>query len=123
MCASHSLENVAPMMELLKEMDRHGTRVPLTMAQVGKCKVLLKDNSGAIEMAKVCASVILEPSISMSSCIIFNHIHVKSGAIAGHAVKSEDQSVGHLMKPLNCNVLKTVATRNGMASCHNQITT
>jgi len=120
MCASHSLENVAPMMELLKEMDRHGTRVPLTMAQVGKCKVLLKDNSGAIEMAKVCASVILEPSISMSSCVTLNW----EPSLCMLSSQRISWWIAFFAKPLNCGALKVLWQQvMGDGKVHNKIMT
>jgi len=107
-------------MELLKEMGQHGTHVPLATAQV-HCRAF-KDNSGALEMAKVhkCQPWTKHLNVKLhhfQSCI-------KSGVVAVCAIKSENQLADCLAKLLNVETLTALQQQVMGWECHaNQITT
>ena len=98
---SYALRETIPIMELLKEMRKHGFEVLDTKPRV-HCKVF-EDNSGALEMARIHKVRPRTKHINVK----LHHFrsHVDNGEISIHPIKSEDQPADMLTKPLNVDSL------------------
>ena len=98
---SYSLREVIPIMELLKEMQRHGFPVVDTKGEI-HCKCF-EDNSGAVEIAS-------NPKYRPRTKHLNVKIHhfrdcVDRKEISIHPIKSEDQPADYLTKPVNESTL------------------
>jgi len=94
---SQALKEAIPVMELLKEMKKHGFKVGDPKAKV-HCKVF-EDNSGAIELAK---NPKYRPRTKHLN-VRWHHFrdYVERGEISIHYIESENQPADYLTKPLS----------------------
>lgn len=99
---STALRDIIPAMNLLKEMDARGLKVPGTQPQV-HCRVF-EDNSGALEMA---VNEKYRPRTKHVNAK-FHHFrsYVDSGDIAVKPIKSESQPADYLTKSLSAEVIR-----------------
>jgi hypothetical protein len=93
---SYALRDAIPIMELLKEMKRHGFPIRTAKAQV-HCKVF-EDNSGALEIAKTHKFRPRTKHINVK----MHHFrdYVARGEISIHPIDSKDQASDYLTKPV-----------------------
>jgi hypothetical protein len=84
------------MMELVKEMSKHGVTVN-TRAPKVHCRVF-EDNSGALEMARVAKFRPRTKHLNVK--FHFFRSYVERGLITIHKVDTEDQAADTLTKPL-----------------------
>jgi hypothetical protein len=94
--------------EFLQEAKAKGTPINVDSAAV-HC-IIFKDNSGAIEMAKVPK---MRPRTKHLN-IKYHHFcrHVQSGLLSVHPVITEEQITDNFMNPLNENTLKSMLENN-----------
>ncbi len=98
---SYALREAIPIMEMLKEMKRHGFPIRSAKAQV-HCRVF-EDNSGALEMAKIHK---YRPR-TKHICTKLHHFrdYVTRGRISIHPIDTLKQPADFLTKPLNIELL------------------
>ena len=99
---SHGLRDAIPIMEILKEMKIYGFPIGCTKSKL-RCRVF-KDNSGAIEMAKVHKYRPRTKHVNVK----YHHFrdHVERGDITISAIGTNKQPADILTKPVNENLLK-----------------
>jgi len=98
---SHVLREVTPIMELLKEMQSNGATASTAAAKV-HCKVF-KDNSGALEMAKVHKH--RPRTKNLNNKLRHFRSHVESGAVTMHPMSSAEMVADCLAKPVPVGIL------------------
>ena len=99
---SYALRDTIPIMELLKEMKKHGIPVTEHNANV-HCRVF-EDNSSALEMAKVYK---FRPRTKHLNVKLHHfQTYVESGEISIHKLDTKEQLADYLMKPLNFEMLQ-----------------
>jgi hypothetical protein len=93
---SHTLRQVIPMMELIKELSSKGVAMTSSKPEI-HCKVF-EDNSGAIEIASVPKMRPRTKHINVK----YHHFrdYVERGEISIHPIKTEDQPADILTKSL-----------------------
>ena len=100
--ASYALRDVIPIMEMLKEMSRHGFDILSTSANV-RCRVF-EDNSGALEVLKIDK---YHPRTKHLSCRLHHfRSYVDDGQITIQKVNTSEQDADMLTKPVNIEVLR-----------------
>ena len=100
MALSHSMRDVIPTIELLKEMKHHGFNVKTSDPRI-HCKAF-EDNMGAIELSKLPK---LRPRTKHIN-IVYHHFRefVTSGLIKIFPIRTEDQQADIFTKPLPQNL-------------------
>ena len=98
---SQALRTTIPLMELIKELKKHGFDTASSVPKV-HCQVF-EDNSGAIEIAKVPK---MRPRTKHIN-IKYHHFrdYVERGEITVHPLDTKDQPADMLTKPLNESTL------------------
>ena len=93
---SYALREALPIIELLREAQKHGFDVYKGKAKV-HCKVF-EDNSGAVEIAKFPKN---RPRTKHINNRLFHfYHHVEQGDVSIHHIKTEEQPADFLTKPL-----------------------
>jgi Reverse transcriptase (RNA-dependent DNA polymerase) len=105
--ASYALREAIPIMDLLKEIKSHGTKIPSCVAKV-HCR-LYEDNSGALEILKKAK---YRPR-TRHLLVKLHHFrdYVTRGEISIHAIRTHDQEADYLTKPVGEEILKKLRKR------------
>ena len=99
---SYALREAIPLMELLKEMKRHGFPVTADGAEM-HCRVF-EDNSGALEIARIPK---YRPRTKHLNCRLHHFRgYVERKEISIHKIHTKEQLADYLTKPLNAEMLK-----------------
>ena len=98
---SYALRDAIPIMEMLKEMIKHGFDIQSAQATV-HCKVF-EDNSGALKIARVHKHRSRTKHLNVKS----HHFrsYVDRQEVSTHKVHTDDQRADYLTKPVNEHAL------------------
>ena len=104
---SYALREAIPIMDLLKEMQKHKFPIGKTKASI-HCKVF-EDNSGALEMAKTHKYRPRTKHLNVK----YHHFrdYITRGNISVHKIDTSDQCADYLTKPVNLEVLSKLRKR------------
>ena len=98
---SYALREAIPIMNLLKEMQKHKFPIGNTNTAI-HCKVF-EDNSGALEMAKTHKYRPRTKHLNVK----YHHFrdYITRGSISVHKIDTKDQCADYLTKPVNLEIL------------------